>query len=170
MQRFLIAALSLGVGCFAATAEDKSAGRPMTDEEFVTKAASGGMFEVESSKAAKNGAASAEVKKFADKMIADHTKANQELLDLAKKANLTVPTKMTDDHQKLLDRVKGARGQEFDPAYLDAQVKAHTEAVALFENASKGLKNADLKAFAEKTLPALKDHLAHVQKMTPAGK
>ncbi len=170
MQRFLIAAASLGLAVFATTADDKSAGRPMTDEEFVVKAASGGLFEVESSKLAKDAAANPEVKKFAEKMIADHGKANQELMDVAKKANLGVPAKMTEDHQKLFDRVKGVRGQEFDAAYLDAQVKAHTEAVTLFEKGSQGLKNADLKAFAEKTLPTIKEHLTHVQKMTAAGK
>lgn len=142
-------------------AEDK---KPITDAEFVTKAASGGMFEVESSKLAKDGASAPEVKKFADQMIADHGKANKELMELAKKAGLEVPTKMLDPDQKLYDKVKAAKGAEFGKAYMDAQVKAHDDAVALFTAAVKDVKDPGLKAFAEKTLPVIKAHQEHAKK------
>jgi putative membrane protein len=145
----------------AVLAEDK---QPIADAEFVTKAASGGMFEVESSKLARDGAASSEVKKFADQMIADHGKANKELMELAKKVGLDVPAKMLDPDQKLYDKVKAAKGAEFDKVYMDAQVKAHDDAVELFNNAAKNAKDPGLKAFAEKTLPVIKSHQEHAKK------
>ncbi len=163
MQRILFAVASIGIAILNSPAEDKPAAAAMSDEEFVIKAASGGMFEVESSKIAQDSAKSNEVKQFAQQMITDHTKANQKLKDIAKKANLGVPTKMTDQHQQMIQKIKSAEGNQFDPVYLDAQLKAHQQTVDLFENASKTLKNPDLKAFAEKTLPTLKDHLSHVK-------
>ncbi|MDY3558086.1 DUF4142 domain-containing protein [Gemmata sp. JC673] len=138
--------------------------KPITDAEFVTKAASGGLFEVESSKLAKESATSPEAKKFAERMIADHEKANKELMGAAKKAGLEVPTKMSAEHQKLLDQVKAAKGADFDKAYMAAQVTAHDEAVALFSGATKGVKDPGLKAFAVKTLPVIKEHQEHAKK------
>ena len=142
---------------------DTGKGKAVTDAEFVTKAASGGLFEVKSSELAKDQGQSAEVKKFAEQMIADHSKANKELIAAAKKAGIEVPTKLTEEHAKLLDTVKGAKGSGFDQAYMKAQKTAHEEAVALFEAASKSVKNEDLKAFATKTLPVIKEHLDHAK-------
>lgn len=160
-------ALALGV---AATADeprtapgDKGKPKTVTDAEFVKMAASGGMFEVKSSEVAKDQSQSADVKKFAEQMITDHGKANKELMAAAKKAGLEVPGKLTDDHAKLLDKVKAARGSDFDKTYWMAQKTAHEEAVALFEAASKSVKNEDLKAFAEKTLPVIKEHNDHLK-------
>lgn len=146
----------------AASAEDK---KPLTDTDFVAKAASGGMFEVESSKMAKDVAASADVKKFAEKMIADHGKANGQLMAAAKAANVPVPEKMLDPDRALLDGLKAAKEESFDKAYLAAQVKAHDEAVMLFTTAAASVKDPALKAFAEKTLPTLKEHQQHVRKL-----
>lgn len=138
------------------------AGKAVTDAEFVTKAASGGMFEVQSSKLAVEKATKAECKTFAETMIRDHTKANAELKAAAGKAGVTVPAALSPDHQKMLDGLKTAR--DFDAAYLAAQLKAHEEAVALFTAASTSVKDAALRDFAAKTLPTLKMHLEHVKK------
>ena len=169
---FRLFAVALGLCVGAAVAQDrkdtKGGDKPVTDAEFVIKAASGGMFEVESSKLAKD-SATGDVKKFAEKMIEDHGKANKELEAAAKKAGHGLPTKMLDDHQKLLDKVKMAKGKDFDRAYMDAQVKAHEEAVGLFTSASKSVKDAGLKAFAEKTLPTIKEHYEHAKKHAPGG-
>lgn len=167
----LVLALTVGATAVAQDKQDKKGGdAPVTDEAFVIKAASGGMFEVESSKLAKASAKADDVKKFAEKMITDHEKANKELTEIAKKANLGLPTKLLDEHQKLLDQVKNAKGEGFDRAYMDTQVKAHEEAVDLFSSASKSLKNAELKAFAEKTLPVIKEHYEHAKKHAKGGK
>lgn len=168
-NRIAAVALVLLLGAASRGEDKKPDAKPVSDEEFVIKAASGGMFEVESSKLAKSAAGSADVKKFAEMMVTDHEKANKELMEVAKKANLGIPVKMLDEHQKLLDKVKGASGGEFDRTYMEAQVKAHEEAVALFSNAAKNVKNPDLKAFAEKTLPTIKEHYEHAQKHAKGG-
>jgi putative membrane protein len=137
-------------------------GKAVTDAEFVKMAASGGLFEVKSSKMAVEKAAKAECKAFAEMMIKDHTKANEELKAAAGKAGLAVPAELAPHHQKMLDDLKGAR--DFDAAYMNAQVKAHEEAVALFTAASTGVKDPALRDFAAKTLPTIKTHLDHVKK------
>jgi putative membrane protein len=162
-NRIAAVALALALGAAATAQDNKTDVKPVTDAEFVIKAASGGMFEVESSRLAKDAAKSDEVKKFAEKMIADHEKANKELMEVAKKANLGLPVKMLDEHQKMLDRVKGAKGEGFDKAYMETQVAAHDEAVTLFTSAAKGVRDPGLKAFAEKTLPAIKEHHEHAK-------
>src|SRR5438128_1749197 len=106
MHTRLAACLALALGS-AALADDK---KPITDAEFVIKAASGDMFEIASSKLAKDAAQADDVKKFAEHMITDHTKSSKELMEVAKKANLGIPVKMLDEHAKLLEKVKGGKG------------------------------------------------------------
>lgn len=163
-------AIALALGGVTLADDKRPDATPIPDTEFVIKAASGGVFEVESSKLAKEMAKSDDVKKFAEKMIADHGKANKELINVAKKANLGIPVNMLDEHVNLLNMVKGAKETDFDTAYLKTQVVAHKEAVALFANAAKNAKDPGLKAFAEKTLPIIKEHYDHVKKMTAQGK
>ena len=114
---------------------------------------------------AKNQGASAEVKKFGERMITDHTKANQDLMTAAKAANIAVPGGLPDEQTKEYDRFKNLKGAEFDKAYIKHMVEDHEKAVKLFENASKNLKDPGLKAFATKTLPTIKEHLEMAKKL-----
>jgi putative membrane protein len=165
MRRILGTACLMVIAGLSLAADDaKRDDQPVSDQDFVMKAASGGLFEVQSSTLAKEAAKDEAAKKFAERMIADHTKANEELMAAAKKANIDVPKKLADPHQKMLDDLSKRKGAEFDAAYWQSQVKAHDEAVALFTNASKNVKNAELKAFAEKTLPTIKEHQEHAKK------
>ena len=144
-----------------------AAPKALTDAEFVTKAASGGMFEVLSSKMAAEKATKADVKAFAEKMVADHSKANEELKAAAAKAGIAVPSTLAPHHEKMLQQLKG--GTNFDAAYMDAQVKAHEEAVQVFTAGAAGAKDPGIRAFAEKTLPTIKMHLEHAKKHAGAG-
>ncbi|SAI40962.1 Predicted outer membrane protein [Bordetella ansorpii] len=129
------------------------------DRDFLENAAQAGHLEVEGSKLAATKAKSADVKAFAEKMIADHGKVGQELDALAKSKGYTPPTEpsmMQRAKLKTLD----VRDESFDKAYADSiGVSAHEDAVELFTKASKEAKDADVKAFAAKTLPALQEHL-----------
>ena len=136
--------------------------KAVSDAEFVTKAASGGTFEVLSSKMAAEKATKAECKALAEKLIADHSKANDALKAAAGKAGIAVPATLARHHEKMLADLKAAK--DFDAAYLDAQLKAHVEAVDLFTAASTSVKDPGLRDFAAKTLPTLKMHLDHVKK------
>jgi len=160
VMRVFAAATLLAFGVVA-TADDK----PITDDQFVIKAASSGMHEVELGQLAKTNAASPEVKKFGERMVEDHGKANKELMEIAKGANIGVPAKMLDEHQKMVDKFKKLRGAEFDREYTKHAVESHEKSVELFTNASKNLKDAKLRAFAGKTLPTVKEHLEHAKKL-----
>ena len=162
----LFAALALLTGLLAARAEDrKSEEKPFDDGEFVKTAASAGMHEVEISKLATTKAGDAEVKKFAQKMVDDHTKANEELKAAAKEAGLALPDKMLDKHQKHVDEFKTYKGDNFDADYLKHAVKDHEEGVALFTRATREAKNPKIKEFATKTLPVVKEHLEMAKKL-----
>lgn len=135
----------------------------MGDAEFVAKAASGGMFEVESSKLASRSSKRDDVKQFAQEMISEHGEANKGLAEAATEAGHELPSKMMDSHEKMLSKVKEAQIADFDEVYISNQIKAHEEAVALFTTASKSLTNPILKAFAAKTLPTVKEHLEQIK-------
>lgn len=165
MRVFAAAAvLALGVGATAQDRKDKDT-KPFSDAEFVVKAASDGMHEVELGNLAKTNAAGSDVRKFGERMVTDHSKANKELMDIAKGANLGVPTKMLDEHAKHVEHMGKLKGADFDKAYVKHMVEDHKEAVDLFTRASKEAKDAKLKAFAEKTLPVIKEHLEMAQKL-----
>jgi putative membrane protein len=129
------------------------------DTDFMTKAALGGMAEVELGKLAATKAQSAEVKQFAQKMVAEHTKANDELKALAGEKNFSMPVRLDAKHQAVMDKLNGLSGADFDKAYVEAMVADHEETVATFKSEADGGKDADVKAWAGKTLPNLQMHL-----------
>jgi putative membrane protein len=167
MQRIMtlagLIALSLGVWLAPnAVAQDtKQAGH--SDQMFVQKASTGGLAEVRVGQLATERAASAEVKQFGQQMVTDHTKANQELSTLAKAKNLPVATELDQKHQAVLDKLTKLQGAAFDREYIADQVAAHERTVALFTTQAKEGHDAELKAFAAKTLPTLQEHLRMVR-------
>ncbi|WP_071885833.1 DUF4142 domain-containing protein [Hymenobacter sedentarius] len=138
------------------------------DSEFLTKAASGGMLEVELGKQVATRAVTPQAKEFAQKMVTDHTKANAELKALAAKKNITLPATLGDDHTKVMKDVTEEKGVKMDQEYLKEMLKDHQEDVKEFTDASIKASDPDIKAFAAKTLPVLKSHLDMVTKMRPA--
>ncbi|MBJ6108426.1 DUF4142 domain-containing protein [Hymenobacter sp. BT523] len=138
------------------------------DSEFLTKAASGGMLEVELGKQVAARALTPEAKQFAQQMVSDHTKSNAELMALATKKNLTLPTALGDDHAKVLKDVTEEKGIKMDQEYLKEMLKDHQEDVKEFTDASIKASDPDIKAFAAKNVPVLQMHLDMVTKMKPA--
>jgi predicted outer membrane protein len=122
--------------------------------------------EIESSKLAQTKGNAAN-KTFASQMVTDHTKTTTELMGLLSggKVKSEIPAAMDSSHQSKLDKLKGLSGADFDKQYASDQVSAHKDAVNLFDRYAKGGDNADLKAWAGKTEPALKHHLAMAQKL-----
>ncbi|HEY0428236.1 MAG TPA: DUF4142 domain-containing protein [Pyrinomonadaceae bacterium] len=140
------------------------------DDDFMMKAAQGGMAEVELGRLAAEKAQNADVKKFAQKMVEDHSNANTELKALATKKGVTLPTDVGSEHKATMEKLKALSGAEFDKAYVAAMVDDHKKDVAEFEKQSTGAKDADVKAFATKTLPTLKMHLEMIQAIQPKMK
>ena len=125
---------------------------------FVSKALSGGMLEIELGKVAQKKATTKDSRDFGAQMIADHTKAGNELKAIAGKKNITPPTAMLPEHQEVYDRVSKLSGKEFDTEYVNAMVMDHEKTVALFTKGSTEPEDADIKAFAAKTLPVIQMH------------
>ncbi|WP_276499562.1 DUF4142 domain-containing protein [Pontibacter litorisediminis] len=147
-------------------AEDTQMEDQMTDmSDFMTKAASGGMMEVELGKMAQEKGQHADVKSFGQMMVTDHSKANEELKSLAQKKNIVLPDSMGEKHMDHVQELRDKTGAEFDRAYMDLMVEDHEEDVNMFEDAAKNLQDPDVKAFASKTVPTLRQHLQRAQQI-----
>jgi putative membrane protein len=127
--------------------------------EFAIEAASGGMMEVQLGQMAQQKAQSKRVKDFGSMMVNEHTKANDELKSLAAQKNITLPTALSEKHQKHVDDLSGKTGNDFDKAYMDLMVEDHEEDVEKFQDAAQNLPDSTLKSFAAKTVPVLEKHL-----------
>ena len=164
--------LAAGCGLFASVAfaqtPPAAIGAPAA-QDFVNKVAISDMFEIQSSQLALAKQADADTKPFAEKMVQDHQKTSSELkamVDGGKvKVKATLPTALDSEHQKMLDELKSKSGKEFDSSYDQIQLKAHRDAVALFDAYAKGGDNQELKGWAGKTLPHLKEHLSMAEKL-----
>jgi putative membrane protein len=129
------------------------------DQSFVTKAAQGGAAEVKLGQLAADKASNQKVKDFGKRMVADHGKAGAQLSSIAKKKSLEAPSDMTSEDQALYNRLNGMSGSEFDKTYMEHMVKDHQKDITEFQQEADSGKDSDVKAFASKTLPTLRQHL-----------
>jgi putative membrane protein len=137
------------------------------DQTFVKKAAQGGMAEVELGKLATQKASSEDVKKFGQRMVDDHTKANDQLKQIAGNKGVTLPTDLNSKDQAMKERLSKLDGEKFDQAYMKNMVRDHTKDVSEFRKESTSGKDSDLKSFASQTLPTLEDHLKEAKNIAP---
>jgi putative membrane protein len=140
------------------------------DKNFANKAAIGGLAEVEMGKLAQQKAASDQVKQFGSRMVDDHSKANDELKQVASAKGITLPTELDAKHKSKMDKLQKLSGAQFDRAYMDDMVADHKEDVSEFQKQSSSGKDSDLKGFASKTLPTLQEHLKMAQSTQAAVK
>ena len=157
------------------TAPSTSAGNPMmaasgsaklkaTDKTFVRKAAEGGLAEVELGKLAASKASDPEVKSFGQKMVDDHSKANDKLKQMVGTKGVNLPSDMSAKDKALQARLDKLSGADFDRTYMKEMLKDHQKDVAEFRRESKrAAADPDVKSFASETLPTLEDHLKMAQ-------
>ncbi|HZQ94651.1 MAG TPA: DUF4142 domain-containing protein [Candidatus Sulfotelmatobacter sp.] len=148
----------------------RSAGHASTDAAFVKRAARGGLAEVELGQLATQKASSEEVKKFGQRMVDDHGKANDQLKQVAQQEHIDVPTELDAKDKATKARLEKLSGEKFDRAYMSAMVQDHKSDVAEFTRESKISKNPAVKSFAEQTLPTLREHLKEAEKIAPTQK
>lgn len=129
------------------------------DKEFVAKAGMGGLFEVKAGDVARQRASSAEVKSFAERMVTDHSKANAELAQLATAKGVALPTELQGEPERAFEHLRTLTGAELERAYMQHMVEDHQKDVAEFEKASASAQDPEVKAWAAKTLPTLREHL-----------
>lgn len=140
------------------------------DQKFVKEAAQGGLLEVELGKVASQKASSESVKQFGQKMVDDHTKANDQLKQAASKDNVPVPDTLDAKHQARIDKLSKLSGDAFDKAYVKDQLKDHETDVKQFQAEAQNGTDPDVKAFASSTLPILQQHLEMVKNLSKSTK
>ena len=136
------------------------------DKEFVIQAGYAGLAEVTLSQLALTRSENAEVKAFAQRMVTDHGRANDELQKLATGKGLALPTTLHDTNDDALKDLQ-SRGADFDARYAAQMVADHQKVIAVFENAERTVTDPDVKAFVTRTLPVLREHATHAQRLRP---
>ena len=138
---------------------------------FATEAAQSDMYEVAAGKIAQERSANADVKAFAAKMVAAHTKTSDKLKSLLidAKSDITPPATLDDRHQGMIDELRGAKDADFDGRYIAQQIDAHKEALILMQGYAKDGDVASVKKFAGKTAPVVQEHLNMAEHLSKAG-
>jgi putative membrane protein len=139
------------------------------DKTFATEAAHGGLAEVQMGQLALKKASSPQIKDFAQRMVTDHTQANQDLVQLAKPENLNLPTQPDTKHKSEMDRLSAMSGNAFDTAYMQHMVQDHKQTVADFQKQAQSGGDPALKSFAQKYLPIIQQHLQMAEASTTKG-
>ncbi len=138
---------------------DHSKMKPVTPQSFATQAAVIGKAEIELAQVALQNTKNEEIRIFAERMVKDHTAADQKLKKIAAKENLQLPQSLDAEHKAMKQKLSGLQGDAFDREYKKHMKMGHDKAVALFESASQTQQMpSDLKAFAASTLPTLEKH------------
>jgi putative membrane protein len=168
LPRFLPVLLVLAVAspAFAQMPSEQNPADPARsgDADFVKEVGLGGMTEVELSRLALKKSTDPAVKKFAQQMVTDHTKANEALKAAASQEGLTPPAELDPSHKQAVDQMHSLSGPAFDQAYKSQMLKDHQETVAKFEKEAADGSTA-VQKFAASTLPTLKGHLKMAQEL-----
>jgi putative membrane protein len=163
-------ALLFTAGAVVGADRDQRGQLPERDYKFVKEAASGGISEVEIGELAKQKGVSQAVRDFGDRMATDHKKANDELKEIASKKGAVIPAQLSRSENSTMNRLQKLNGAEFDKAYASAMVKDHKADVKAFKDAADDVKDPDVKAFAQKMIPKLEEHLRMAQEMEASVK
>jgi len=129
------------------------------DKKFVWNAAVGGMEEVQLGQLAAQKASDPDVKSFGQRMVDDHSKANDQLKTLASQKGVTLPTTLPSAEKQDVAKLSKLSGAAFDREYMSMMVKDHKKDVSEFDKETKQARDTDVKSFAKSTLPTLRDHL-----------
>jgi putative membrane protein len=160
--RRILLALSMSSLCGAlALAQTGNAGQ--SDQQFVDFAAQTDMMEAHLGQLAAEQAANQNVKEFAQMLVTDHTSDYQQLTAAAGKASLTVPKGLDAAHDKKIAPLAKLKGAAFDRRFAQEMVAGHQQAIAEYQREAQNGQNADLKAYANQTLPILQKHLQAAQ-------
>ena len=140
------------------------------DKKFAKDAALGGMTEVQLGKLATQKASRDDIKQFGQKIVDDHTKANDQLKELASKENIPIPDSLDSKHQARIDKLSKLSGENFDKAFVKDQLKDHQAEIRDFSAEAQSGTDANVKTFASNVLPTLQQHLDQVKDLNKSEK
>lgn len=151
-----IALFSLLAAIPAASAQTRA---NSNDAKFIDKMAVDGTAEVELGKLAEQKSSNPQVKTFAQRLVSDHTKANQQLMSIAQRDGATPPKSADKEHSALQARLAKLNGQAFDRAFVQAQVEDHQKDIRYLQQQAQAVQDPNLKSFIRETLPVMQQHL-----------
>jgi len=141
------------------------------DRKFIEDAAEGGMFEVQAAQLAESKARDPAVKEFATKLVQDHQQGNNELVQLANSKQVELPAAPSRGQRQAIEKLGKMSGQDFDKHFVqEVGIKDHEKDIKKFEKAASDVKDPELKAWVQKTLPHLREHYAIAEKLPESGK
>lgn len=160
----------VAAGCLLSTAAWCASS---ADSSFAKEAAQGGMAEVAMGNLAESHAQSADVKAFGQRMVQDHSAANDKLKAAAEEEHIQLPSRPSAKDRNAINRLSKLQGEAFDKAYAKAMVKDHKKDIGEFKQEAKAA-NSPVQNFAQATLPTLQEHLQLAEKLpgeaaTPNG-
>jgi putative membrane protein len=133
------------------------------DRMFITEVWTDGMAEVELGKLASEKASDEKVRMFGQRMVMDHGKAGDDLTTLAASKQVTLPASLDSKHKAVHDRLARLSGAQFDAAYIRQMVAGHRKAVDAFTKESASGQDSEVQAWATRTLPTIREHLAKIE-------
>jgi putative membrane protein len=162
--------MAAGTDDMNATMDNGAAAMPTDAAGFIKTAGASDLYEIQSSKLALQASNDQDVKDFAQMMITDHTKTTQAVKDAAAKANLTVsPPQLTPEQQQNMDTLQPLTGDAFDTAYVQQQLPAHQQALALMQNYAESGDTPALQDAAKSAIPIIQKHISELQKLSKQG-
>jgi putative membrane protein len=160
MKHMITALCCIGLCSMPALAQKNQQGATMRDQQFVDFAAQTDMVEANLGQLAQTNGSAQPVKDYAQSLTTDHTSDYGALATVAQHANLTLPTAIDSEHNKvMIDPFQKLNGAAFDHKYIQEMIAGHTKAIAIYKKEAADAENADLKAYAQQALPTLQKHL-----------
>lgn len=129
------------------------------DQDFMLAAGQINLTEIKLGEYAAQNGKRDDVKAFGQRTVKDHTAINDDLKSLAAQKNVTLPDSLDAAHQKMVDKLMALTGSEFDKAYIGEMFNGHKKAIKAFKAESAETTDADVKSFADKSIPVLEEHL-----------
>ena len=142
---------------------------PLFAPGFLARAASGDLFEIQSSQMALQTSTNPAVRNFANLLIADHTRMSQATMAAARSAGIVPPPPAILPEQQAMLGQLSAAGPNFDVAFRDAQITAHQGALGLMQNYAASGDVPALRTAAQQAIPTIQMHLAQAQALAVAS-
>jgi putative membrane protein len=152
-------------GTSAERSSAKTSSESVSDQQFLLKAAQGGLTEVKLGELAQKKGSKDDVRDFGKMMVKDHTKINHDVKSVAAKNNVDLPKELDAMHQQKVDDLSKLSGAAFDKAYLDAMATAHAKDLAMFKAQRASTNDPALKESLDKAIPVVESHISHLQQV-----
>jgi putative membrane protein len=130
-----------------------------SDADFAVDAVDRSLLEIQLGKISLTHSSNQSIKDFGQMMINDYTKTNDKIMAIGKLKGFVLPASSSQRNMKRINNLNDKTSEEFDESYINFIISNHRSTINLFENASKNSADAEIKSFADNTLPILKKHL-----------